>query len=249
MISFSIFSLGIDIYPSPTLISRAELSLLSNDPAAAFYQPATTNVGISIHHSNPFGFFNLNTFQLSSQFRVFQEMLSLGTIVLDDHYLSEQVFYGGYNKRLSNFTFGCNFRYYSQKVQNYQSLAATTLNIATLWQNYFFLHGVSVSNVTSTKVKEIDLPVVFKYECAISPFPQTSFALAMEKENLVDLRYSFGVSQNLLESLSISTGFQTNPQQFSAGFGVLINNLTIQYGFRTHQELNYTQAVGIIYNL
>jgi hypothetical protein len=156
------------------------------------------------------------------------------------------VIYLGYSKRIREIQLGTNIKYFYQKVKGYDSLDAFTLNIGALWENNLFTHGFSYSNISHTAKHGLELPSVFKYECKVLPFENTSFAISFEKETGFEARYGFGASQNnVTEILAINTGFLNNPSQFSAGFVVKVNKSEVGYGVRTHRELNWTHAIGI----
>jgi hypothetical protein len=243
-----IYAFGLDLYSSPDLISAAEICLLSSSPVGAYYQPAIRNEGISFSHSNPYGFTELNVMHLAAQFTILGEILALGSFALENKYISDKVFYLGYQKNILGLTWGVNTRLYSQAIEGYDTLNSSTINVGFVWENKIITHGVSYSNVFFTKKEELELPSVFKYECLISPLEKTAFAVSFEKEADFAMRYAFAVSQKITKILSVTTGFLTNPSQFSAGAGIIINHLEVNYGMRTHAELSYTQGVGVKYN-
>jgi len=247
IVSLCINALGLDIYCSPQIISGAEIYLLSDSPEVAFYNPAHSGDGVSVNHSNPFGMTELNIFQLASQFTIKSEVFSLGTISMDNKYISDRVYYLGYSKQIYDLSLGISGRYYSQKIDEYKRLDAVTGVVGAIWSVNNISHGLSFSNMTHTTKEQIELPSAFKYECMVFVFENTRFAVALEKEKSFDMRYSFGANHRVFDLLSLSTGFITNPGQFSAGCSVSIDNFTVNYGMRTHQELGYTQAVGVLF--
>jgi len=249
LLGVSAYGYGLDIYSSPQIIAGGEIYLLSQSPESAFYNPSHRNEGISVNHSNPFGMAELNIFHLASQFAVKGEVFSAGSMSLDNEYISDRVFYLGYSKEIRTVSLGISGRYYSQKVDEYSSLDTFTGVVGAVWKVDNLTNGLSFSNFTHTKVDGIQLPSVFKYELMVTPFESTQFALAIEKEKGYEMRYAFGARHNILKILSISTGFINNPAQFSAGLGVTIKNVEVNYGMRTHAELGYTQAVGVVYFL
>ena len=240
-------ALGLDLMSSPTIISTGEIYLLSDSPETAFYQPAKSIEGISLSHSNPHGFWELNVFQLASQFRVFNEVFSAGAFVLENNHISEKTLYLGYAKSINNISLGANIKYYNQGINNYDTLDAFTLNVGAIWEIGAFCHGMSYSNISHTSRAGIDLPTIFKYECMIMPFEKTRFALSLEKERGFEMKYCFAVSHELTNNLKINTGFGSHPAQFSAGMYLELNPIDVSVGIRTHGELGFTQAVGIIY--
>ena len=238
-------ALNIDMVSSPKLLSVAEITLLAPTPASAFYQPALYNTGIAFNHSNPFGFTELNVLHMATQFKIKNEMFSLGSVTLNNEIIDDKVVYIGYSKNLNNISLGISARYYHFGIKGYDSIDTFTTGIGAVWGYDIFTHGLSYSNITNTNTKGIDLPSVFKYECLISTFDNTRFGIALEKEKSFEMRYAFAANQEINKYLYIMSGFITNPNQFSAGFTCVIGQVEISYGFRTHAQLSYTQAVGV----
>jgi len=241
----SLNAIGLDVPSCPVIISLGEIYLLSDSPSSVFYQPAGIFKGIAISHSAPYGFSELNLINIATQFTVLNEIISVGGFVLDDNYVSDRVFYLGYTKQISELQIGGNVRHYYQKVGDYDTIDAFTLNIGAIWQNMMFTHGLSYSNISHTTTKGIELPSFIKYELMVTPFDKTNFAISMEKERHFDLRYGFGASHYVADYLVINTGFLNNPNQFSAGLVAKLNKIEIGYGVRTHTELDLTHAIGV----
>ena len=241
------YAFGIDMYSSPTLISLGEIYLLSNTTETTFYQPAKNIEGFSICHSNPHGFSELNVIQLASQFLILKELFAAGTHILDNEYISDKVFYIGYSKLFSNISLGTNLRYYNQQIKGYKHLDAVTLNLGLIWHNEILTHGMTYSNISHSTSKGISLPTTLKYECMITPIEKTNFGVSFEKEKNFEMRYAFSVSRQLLNMFSVNTGFINNPNQFSAGVIISIQRFDVSLGMRTHRELGYTKAIGILY--
>jgi hypothetical protein len=242
---YSLISFGIDLYPDPQLISVGEIYLLSKTPSTTIYQPATQTTGISMSHSNPFGYTELNGFQLAAIFKIRDELVSIGAITLDNALVSDHVYFAGYTKAFHELSIGFNTRWYHQTIDGYNTLNAFTINVGAIWENQLFSHGVSFSNVSHTSTDGILIPSIYKYECALSSFVHTSFAFAVEKERNYDIRYGFGVKQDITQNLTICSGMITESNQFSAGIIVKINKINVSCAMRTHGELGLTQAVGV----
>ena len=238
---------GIDLLSSPIIISNAEIYLLSKTPETTFYQPAKQDLGFSLSHSNPHSFRELNVFHLASQITFQKELFSLGLLVLDNNHISDKTLYLGYSKKFNNLSLGSNVKYYNQSVSGYSTLDTFTLNMGAIWNVNTFTHGFTYSNITNTSKSGINLHTVVKYECMITPIDTTKFAVSFEKERYFDMRYAFAVSHNINNLLVLSTGFISNPNQFSAGLLFIVSNLEISVGIKTHQYLRLTQAIGLVY--
>ena len=239
----SLNAFGIDFYPSPDLLATAEIFLLADSPASIYYQPAKESPGVSFSHSQPFNFSELNIFNISAQYK----QISVGSFILDNSVISEKIGYIGYFYGWNSINIGANIRYYTQEIEGYDRLDAFTGNLGIIWENKYFTNGFSFSNITNSRVKNIEIPSVFKYECLVKPFEDTAFAIGLEKENGFEMRYSFSGRQNITDGFLLYTGFITNPSQFSAGLRININKIGVLYGIRTHQYLDYTQGIGMVY--
>jgi hypothetical protein len=196
-------------------------------------------------HSNPFGFPELNVFQIAAKFKIRDELVSIGATTVDNNLVSDHVYFAGYTKSFHDLSLGINTRWYHQSISGYDAINALTIGVGAIWENQLFTHGVSFSNVSHTNIDGIALPSIYKYECALSPFEFTDFALAVEKEKNYSLRYSFGVKQVITQILTICSGMITEPNQFSAGIIVKVNKVDVNCSMRTHGELGWTQAVGL----
>ena len=239
----SLYSFGLDLHSSPDIIASAEIFILSDTPAAAYYQPAKQYSGVSLNHSSPFGFPELNVFAFAAQYMG----ISLGGFALENNNISDKIIYLGYSQSIRTISIGGNIRYYSQSVERYEQLDVFTGNIGAVWEYKIFRHGFSLSNITNASIKNIAIPSVYKYECMLSPLQSTDFAFSFEKENNFEMRYSFAVKQRIAETLVINSVFISNPSQFSGGVCVTISKLSISYGMRTHEYLDYTQSIGVTY--
>jgi hypothetical protein len=238
---------GIDLCTSPQLLGSAELYLLSQTPATAFYNPSQNYAGISISHSNPYNLRELNVFQLGVVSEIKGEVFSFGAITLDNKIITDRVYYAGYAKHLPNLSIGLTGRCYHHGVTDYDVIYTFTAGIGAIWKNDIWTHGLTYTNITQTTVRNIELPTVYKYECMLIPIEKTRFAFSVEKEKSYDMRIGMGVRQEIAESLYVFTGFLTQPAQFSAGMTLALRDIEIGYGMRTHGHLGMTQAVGVGY--
>lgn len=64
-----------------------------------------------------------------------------------------------------------------------------------------------------------------------------------------DMEFWGGAEFDIIKFLTFRFGGTTNPGRFSAGVGIKIEKLSIDYGMRTHSELGETHSIGIRYGL
>jgi hypothetical protein len=249
MYQMQVLAFGQSEHVFANLMARANITLLSNDPATAHYQPARTSKGLCLNYYRPFGIRELDSFQFASGFTLFGQSFSASAFMLNNEYIRDNVFHLGYSKSYANISVGTNISYYVQGIIGYDTLQAFTLSIGTVWNTRQLVHGFSFSNLTHTEIKTISLPSVFKYELKVAPLENTDFAVSFQKEIDYRERLAFAVSQNILDIITISTGFINNPGQFTAGFDVSVGHIGLSYGVRTHTTLGLTTALGIKYLL
>jgi hypothetical protein len=237
---------GIDYVVSANIISKSELFLLSEVPEVSFFQPALMIKGFSINHSNAFGMTELNYFHISTQFNIKNELFACNLISVENSIFFDRIYSLSYAKRLNSLTIGTSGKIYHYKVNDYSSLIAGTINFGTVYDNNNIKSSVSITNVSRTSSNNYIIPSVYKLEFAVKSWEKVNCGFSVEKEQYYDYRYAFGSLQKISDYLNISLGVINNPNQFSAGCEIIINNMNINYGAKTHFELGLTHAIGIV---
>ena len=111
--------------------------------------------------------------------------------------------------------------------------------------------GFLTKNINRANIGKSDeeLPQSFKSGLSVTPVAD----LIVNFEIFKDIRFPeeirFGVEFQPIPKLALRTGTATNPSRFSAGFGVSVNQFTIDYAFFTHNDLGLTHQFSFSIHL
>jgi hypothetical protein len=107
--------------------------------------------------------------------------------------------------------------------------------------------GFSYHNVNSPTFGDLythDLPEIISLGVSYSPFKKVTTVCDLEKQFGYDINTKMGVEVEVVEEvLTIRGGVESEPVDFSLGFGTGYKNLRLNYTFRTHAELPLTHSV------
>jgi hypothetical protein len=112
--------------------------------------------------------------------------------------------------------------------------------------------GVYVLNINSPQVGQFtkyDLPR--RVVAGIAYQPYDGVTTSLDFNHLIGYRETEvwgGAEFNVFKYIFLRFGGTTNPNRFSAGVGLRVSNLMIDYGMRTHSELGETHSMGLMYS-
>lgn len=112
--------------------------------------------------------------------------------------------------------------------------------------------GVYFLNINSPQVGQFskyDLPQ--RVVAGISYQPYDGVTTSLDFNHLIGFQQTEvwgGAEFQVFKYIFLRFGGTTNPNRFSAGIGLNISNLSIDYGLRTHGELGETHSMGVIYS-
>jgi hypothetical protein len=75
---------------------------------------------------------------------------------------------------------------------------------------------------------------------------ELTFNLGFEKDIRYNYSLQFGIEYNLIEYISLRSGFSNEPSRYSAGIGINYSYFSLDYAFFTHTDLGLTHQVGLI---
>ncbi len=242
--------------PGARQISLANSDVaLSNDVFSLFNNPAGLSQinwrEVGIYYSPaPFGLK-----ELANGFVSYHEPLSFGSIALGGMTYGYELYREtriviGYSYNYENkFFAGVAVNYHNVSIEGYGNEAAFFLNLGGLvYLTDIIRWGFSVINVNRATVSEFDdqLPVIFNSGFSVDVIEDFSLNAAIEK----DLNYKpsllFGMDYDIIEYLSLRTGYSNEPARFSAGVGINYSIFSLDYAIFTHQDLGLTHQAGII---
>ena len=227
----------------------------SNDVFSLFNNPAGLSQmnwrEIGIYYSpSPFGFS-----ELANGFIAYHEPFDFGSIAVGamtygfDLYRENKIIAGFSYNYLNKFFAGAAFTLHTISIKNYGEDNVLYLNFGGLYYltNDFRL-GFSIHNINRASFgnEKDNIPIVFSTGCTYNVLEELTFNLGFEK----DIRYSYslrcGIEYNLLEYISLRSGFSNEPSRYSAGIGINYSYFSLDYAFFTHTDLGLTHQVGLI---
>ena len=228
---------------------------LSNDVFSLFNNPAGLSQmnwrELGIYYSpSPFGFS-----ELANGFFAYHEPFDFGSIGLGamtygfELYRENKIAIGFSYNYLDKFFAGAAVNLHTVSIKNYGSDNTFYLNIGGLYyltQNFRLGFSVQNLNRASFGNEKDNIPMVFNTGFSYEVMEELTFNLAVEK----DIRYNYslrgGIEYNLLEYISLRSGFSNEPSRYSAGIGINYSYFSLDYAFFTHMDLGLTHQAGLV---
>src|SRR3989304_5286121 len=120
------------------------------------------------------------------------------------------------------------------------------IGFSYLTQNFRLGFSVQNLNRASFGNEKDNIPMVFNTGFSYEVMEELTFNLAVEK----DIRYNYslrgGIEYNLLEYISLRSGFSNEPSRYSAGIGINYSYFSLDYAFFTHMDLGLTHQAGLV---
>ncbi|MBU0508631.1 hypothetical protein KKH27_07340 [bacterium] len=159
----------------------------------------------------------------------------------------------GYTVKLISWSLGESVGYENQPAIDLGSAATLGLDVgatAQLWDR--FRLGGSFKNINHPQMGEgvkRDLPRVLSG--GVSYFPYYGVRTTFDVERVVsgETQFKGGVNATVVKPLDLRFGINTNPNSFTAGFGLHFRELVIDYAFLYHPIFNPSHLIGIGFNI
>lgn len=235
-------------------LSNSDVAL-SNDVFSLFNNPAGLSQmnwrEVGVYYSPaPFGLS-----ELANGYIAYHEPTSIGSFAVGgmsygfDLY-REAKFSVGYSYNYSNKFFGgLTINYQTVSIQNYGNDGALFFNIGGLaYVTDNFRLGFAFQNINRTSFGNEDdqIPVVFITGLSYDAADELTFNFAVEKDIKYKASFQFGINYNIIENLSLRTGFSNEPSKYSAGIGINFSMFSLDYAMFTHNDLGITHQAGIV---
>ncbi len=157
-----------------------------------------------------------------------------------------------YGRKLAeNVGIGVQLDYVGTKTETVGSGAAFTFDIGILYKPVKNLSiGAKVFNPIRAKtgmdyIEEI--PAIINVGLAYKPSAKVTICLEGEQNLQDDLRFKAGAEYNIIDQLYLRGGYLSNPSMLTAGIGIKIKSLNLDFSSQFHQQLGLTPGVGISY--
>lgn len=235
-------------------LSNADVAL-SNDVFSVFNNPAGLSQlnwrEIGIYYSPaPFGLS-----ELANAYVAFIEPFSFGSVSLGgmtygfELYRETKVVVGYSYNYQNKFFAGAALNFHTLSIQNYGNDNAFYFNIGGLvYLSDEFRFGFSFHNINRASFGNDDdqIPVVLNSGLSYDVLKSLSINVAMEKDISYKTSLMFGVDYDIIEYLSLRSGFSNEPSRFSAGIGINYSFISLDYAMFTHNDLGLTHQVGLL---
>ncbi|MCK7516993.1 MAG: hypothetical protein MZV64_04340 [Ignavibacteriales bacterium] len=164
----------------------------------------------------------------------------------------ESKFILGYSYNLQNkFFAGVAVNYQTVSVKNYGNDGALFFNLGGLtYITNNFRIGFSIHNINRATFGSEDdqIPMIFNTGLSYDVADEITVNFAVEKDIKYKASFQFGINYDIIEHLSLRTGFSNEPSKYSAGIGINYSLFSLDYAIFTHNDLGLTHQAGIIIN-
>ena len=216
----------------------AGLSQIAWREVGVYYSPApfglTELANGYIAYNEPFSFGSLAVGGMTYGFDLYRET----KILLGYSYNYENKFFGGVA-----------VNYLTTSIQNYGSDGAFFINVGVLaYLSERLRLGFTFENVNRASIgnEKDQVPVVLRSGISYDLLEEFSLNIAAEKDVKYNPSFHFGFEYNVIEHLSLRSGFSNEPSRYSAGVGLNYSIFSLDYAFFTHPDLGLTHQAGLV---
>jgi len=235
-------------------LSNSDVAL-SNDVFSLFNNPSGLSQmnwrEIGVYYSPaPFGLS-----ELANGYVAYHEPTDIGSFAIGgmsygfDLY-RESKFALGYSYNFQNkFFVGLAINYQTVSIQNYGNDGALFFNLGGLaYITNLFRIGFSVQNINRATFGNEDdqIPMILNTGLSYDVVDELTLNFALEKDIKYKTSFQFGVNYDILENISLRSGFSNEPSKYSVGIGINYLMFSLDYAMFTHNDLGLTHQAGVI---
>ncbi|MBK7229215.1 MAG: hypothetical protein IPH97_10190 [Ignavibacteriales bacterium] len=235
-------------------LSNSDVAL-SNDVFSLFNNPSGLSQmnwrEIGVYYSPaPFGLS-----ELANGYVAYHEPTDIGSFAIGgmsygfDLY-RESKFALGYSYNFQNkFFVGLAINYQTVSIQNYGNDGALFFNLGGLaYITNLFRIGFSVQNINRATFGNEDdqIPMILNTGLSYDVVDELTLNFALEKDIKYKTSFQFGVNYDIIENISLRSGFSNEPSKYSVGIGINYLMFSLDYALFTHNDLGLTHQAGVI---
>lgn len=235
-------------------LSNSDVAL-SNDVFSLFNNPAGLSQmdwrEVGVYYSPaPFGLS-----ELANGYVAYHEPTSIGSFAVGgmsygfDLYRETKLSLGYSFNYLNKFFAGIVINYQTVSIKNYGNDGALFFNLGGLaYISDVFRLGFSVQNINRASFGDEDdqIPIGFNSGFSYDIANELSVNIAIEKDIKHKASFQFGINYDIIEYLSLRSGFSNEPSKYSAGIGINFSLFSLDYAMFTHNDLGLTHQAGVI---
>lgn len=158
----------------------------------------------------------------------------------------------GYGRKLAEtLSVGLQLDYVGTKTSEVGGGAAFTFDIGVLYKPTKTLTvGAKAFNPIRAKTGldyEEELPAIINVGLAYQPSSKVLICLEGEQNLQDDLRIKTGAEYHIVEELFLRGGYISNPSMLTAGIGLKLKSLEVDFSSQFHQQLGLSPGLGLSY--
>lgn len=235
-------------------LSNSDVAL-SNDVFSIFNNPAGLSqmswreVGL-FYSPAPFGLT-----ELANGFIAYHEPTSIGSFGLGGMSYGFELYREAkitlsYSYNYSNkFFAGLTLNYHTLSIQNYGDDGAFYFDVGGLaYLTDFLRFGFVIQNVNRASFgnEKDQIPVIINTGFSFDLTDEASANFSIQKDIDLNPSFQFGIDYDIIENLSLRTGFSNEPARYSVGIGINYSVVSLDYAIYTHNDLGITHQAGVI---
>ncbi len=203
-----------------------------------FYSPAPfglselANGYIAYHEPSNIGSFGLGG--MSYGFELYRE----AKVTLSYSYNYQDKFFAG-----------AAFNYQTVSIKNYGNDGTFFINLGGLaYLTNYLRFGFVIQNVNRASFgnEKDQIPVIINTGFSFDLTNEATANFAVQKDIDFNPSLQFGINYDIIEYLSLRTGFSNEPSRFSAGIGINYSIISFDYAIFTHNDLGITHQAGLV---
>jgi hypothetical protein len=249
-ISISFLS-AIDLNLPQSAVHNAtnNLNLIYPTPSSMSMNPAICSPGIETSTTYLFNLEELPKYDFHLVFPFGNCSFHLGDSYLDHEFYKENIAVVGFNYSSHYLTAGFNMRLLNSKVENYKETGSTIVDGGLKWSNSNISSALAIRNITQSKYAGNTLPIVYLWESCYQITKSSRISFGLEKENEFDFSFKFAGRYDIMQTLSLISSYQFEPNRIGIGAVFNLFNFNLVYSVRTHQYLNLTHYISLSYEI
>lgn len=201
---------------------------------------------------NKYGISEFTSLALGAAYPMVGGTAGLGMFRFGDDLYNEQRLNLGYSNQFGIVSLGLNVSYYQLNIEGAGSRKTVMIDFggrAKLTDHLYF--GAHVSNLNQAKLSTISderIPTIMK--TGLSYRPSSDLMLNAEVEKVVDQDavLKIGLEYQILDQLSLRTGFHTHPFESSFGLGFHPGKLKADYAYNNNPDLGGIHEISLGYS-
>jgi hypothetical protein len=235
-------------------LSNSDVAL-SNDVFSLFNNPSGLSQmnwrEVGVYYSPaPFGLS-----ELANGYVAYHEPTDIGSFAVGGmsygfELYRESKFALGYSYNFQNkFFVGLAVNYQTVAIQNYGYDGAIFFNIGGLaYVSNLLRVGFSVQNINRATFGNEDdqIPMMLNTGLSYDVADELTVNLALEKDIKYKTSFQFGINYDIIENISLRSGFSNEPSKYSVGIGINYLMFSLDYAMYTHNDLGLTHQAGVI---